>query len=86
MISSSPKFSASVLDGCWVGPDTAAVATADGCLHIIAAVSRRPADKKMEGKLHVLSFILTLLHSERPKLHRVLALLSGIGLKGMVAN
>ena len=49
MLTSSPKFSSQVLDGCWVGAGTVSVATADGCLHILSAVSRRPSEKKMEG-------------------------------------
>ena len=53
MLTSSPKFSSQVLDGCWVGAGTVSVATADGCLHILSAVSRRPSEKKMEGYWYI---------------------------------
>ena len=49
MLSSSPKFSNAVLDGCWVGHDSVGVATADGCLHIQSCTTRRPVEKKIEG-------------------------------------
>ena len=49
MLTSSPKFSSPVLDGCWVGSDTISVSTADGCIHTMSAVSKRLSEKKLEG-------------------------------------
>ena len=60
MLTSSPKFTSQVLDGCWVGSDTISVATADGCIHTMSAVSKRLSEKKMEGNSYILSNMITL--------------------------